>query len=245
MGGQLLIGAVIGGVIGFLFGIRGPKAAVMQAVLYARDGLARSFIPVMLCLTVLMLVFNLTCYLKLRKLVLECAECEDDEVCDRLEDRTDLVSTISLTGNGIFYILIFFNFGVRCILFDNSGVWELVVFVAAILMYPLFYILTINVLKKHDPSKRGNPGKMSFQKDWLESCDEAEKMKIYKVGYQSHIVSAHILVIGFCSTLICSMIFDLGTFPAFATAVMWLVNTVMNGYYSIRSRREKIDIGPQ
>ena len=59
----------------------------------------------------------------------------------------------------------------------------LIVFIAwmSILQYQI-----INYTKMLNPEKRGNVLETNFQKEWFESCDEAEKDLIGKAAYASY-----------------------------------------------------------
>ena len=44
----------------------------------------------------------------------------------------------------------------------------------------------VNYIKEHNPEKRGSVYQVSFNKKWLESCDEAERLYIYRSGYTGY-----------------------------------------------------------
>ena len=39
------------------------------------------------------------------------------------------------------------------------------------------------------PEKKGDPASRKFQKEWLESCDEAERAMIYQSAYKSYMTA--------------------------------------------------------
>lgn len=239
MGGKLLFGAVIGGIIGYMFG-NSDSAVVEETANYLLDMTVKAYRPVMMILTLCMLLLNLLSFFKLRSCVLQAEVCQDEEKSDLLDDKIDLISTLSLSGNGVFYIFLFFNYVLSYIRGDQADIINVLFFIVPILMYPIFYILIVNLLKRHDPSKKGVPGSRRFQKDWMESCDEAEKMRIFRISYQTNIASCYIISIGFCATAILALLFPVGVFALFITALMWLAQTIINGYYNIKSQKEKM-----
>ncbi|WP_230397698.1 DUF3169 family protein [Novisyntrophococcus fermenticellae] len=239
MGGKLLLGAVIGGIIGYMFG-DSDSAAVEETANYLLDMTVKAYRPVMMILTLCMLLLNLLFFLKLRFCVLQAEVCRDEEKSDLLDDKIDRISTLSLSGNGVFYILLFFNYVLSYSRGERTDIMNVLLFIVPVLIYPVFYILIVNLLKRHDPSKKGVPGSMRFQKDWMESCDEAEKMRTFRVSYQTNIASCYIISIGFCTTAILALLFPVGVFALFITALMWLAQTIINGYYNIKSQKEKM-----
>lgn len=238
MGGKLLVGAVIGGIIGGVFGNRNMYAWFQSAADSFLEMIVINYVAIMVVLAIAMLILNLGCYVKLKSYCKEAIETEDEESCDVLDDKIENITTVSLNGNGFFFILLFMIFVLNCNLGGVQGWSTILLYFIPVLMYPLFYILTIGVLKKYDPSKNGNPGSMSFQKDWLESCDEAEQMQIYKLGYQCHKGSSYILVFGFAFTAITALIFNVGAFAILITGGMWLIQTVVSGYYNIKYKKK-------
>lgn len=239
MGGKLLFGAVIGGIIGVLFGDRKMYGWIQSAANSFLEMIVINYVAVMVVLAIAMLILNLSCYVRLRAYCKEAVETDDEERCDVLDDKIEIITTVSLNGNGFFFILIFMIFVLNYNLGGVQGWSTILLYFLPVLMYPLFYILTIGELKKHDPSKSGNPGSMSFQKDWLESCDEAEQMQIYKLGYQCHKGSSYILVLGFGFTAITALIFDVGAFAILITGGMWLIQTVVSSYYNIKYKKKR------
>lgn len=238
MGGKLLFGALLGGIIAILFADEKMYERFQLTADSLLDMLVINYVPIMVVLAIGMLILNLVCYVKLRSYVKEAVETDDEERCDVLDDQIDIISAVSLNGNGIFFILIFMMFVLNYYLNGAQNMTSLLLFIP-VLMYPLFYILTIGVLKKYDPSKNGNPGSMRFQKDWMESCDEAEKMQILTIGYQSFKSSSYIITLGFAFTAIVALIFRVGAFAILITGGMWLIQTIVSGYYNIKYKKKK------
>ena len=239
MGGKILLGAVIGGIIGYMFG-DSDSTAVEETANYFLDMTVNAYRPVMIIVTLCMLLLNLLCFFKLRSCVLQAEGCKDEEKSDLLDDKIDLISTLCLSGNGVFYILLFFTYALSYIRGDETDIMKVFLFIVPVLIYPTFNILIINLLKRHDPSKKGVPGSMCFQKDWMESCDEAEKMRTFRTSYQTNIASCYIISIGFCATAILALFFPVGVFALFITALMWLAQTIITAYYDIKSKKEKM-----
>lgn len=238
IGGKMLFGGLIGGAIGILFAIEDTAKSVENAADYLLNLLVKNYIPVMLVLSLGMLVLNLICYYKLKTYVKAADGIEDEEAFDEIDNNIDIMSTLAITGNSVFFVLVFMNFAINLSLGARDG--RLIIYFLPVLMYPFFYVLIVNILKKYDPSKKGNPGTMRFQKDWINSCDEAEKMRIFKSGYQSNQASSIITTIGFGTTAVLANIFDVGTFACFITGIMWLLQCIANGYYTIKCQKDRL-----
>lgn len=240
MGGKMLTGGIVGGVVAMVFEWRNMRGIILGIGNSFEEFLTRQFFWIIGTLGILMLVFNLSCYLKLKGLVHEAENLEEDGALDLVDCRIELLSAAALYGNCILFILVFMLYVVKALSNTGSNAASTLMFMAIVVIYPVFYILIINQLKKYDPSKQGNPGSMKFQKDWIASCDEAEKMREYKVGYQSAQFGGKLLAIGFAATAISAMLMEAGTCAVYFTGSMWLIYMAVSGYYAIKSQKDKI-----
>ena len=57
---------------------------------------------------------------------------------------------------------------------------------AELTLVVIFQRLVVNFYKEHNPEKQGSVYQMNFNKVWLKSCDEAEKLHIYQAGYTAY-----------------------------------------------------------
>ena len=85
----------------------------------------------------------------------------------------------------------------------------------------------VSLEKKLNPEKRGNVLDIKFQSKWLESCDEAEKLTIYKAAYDSFKISTYVfggaLIIAILAEFVCRT----GIFPIILVSVMWLIQLIV------------------
>ena len=82
--------------------------------------------------------------------------------------------------------------------------------------------------------KRGDVGDARFTQKWLESCDEAEQMVIYKASYSSFIAMKTLLPLLEAAALFGKLMFDTGNFPIVLICIAWGVNA---GVYCFGSMR--------
>lgn len=75
----------------------------------------------------------------------------------------------------------------------------------------VFQRRVVNFYKEHNPEKRGSIYQVNFNKVWLESCDEAEKLFIYRAGYKAYRVGYYT----------CIILWVLATLGAMAGIVSW------------------------
>ena len=86
--------------------------------------------------------------------------------------------------------------------------------------------LMVDLEKEMNPSKRGSVYDAKFRDKWEESCDELEKIIIYKSAYKAYKTTALTCVILWIVTATLSIAFKTGPLPSVAVTVIWLVQTV-------------------
>ena len=86
--------------------------------------------------------------------------------------------------------------------------------------------LMVDLEKEMNPSKRGSVYDAKFRDKWEESCDELEKIIIYKSAYKAYKTTALTCVILWIVTATLSIAFKTGPLPCIAVTVIWLVQTV-------------------
>ena len=86
--------------------------------------------------------------------------------------------------------------------------------------------LMVDLEKEMNPSKKGSVYDAKFRDKWEESCDELEKIIIYKSAYKAYKTTALTCVILWIVTATLSIAFKTGPLPSIAVTVIWLVQTV-------------------
>lgn len=119
------------------------------------------------------------------------------------------------------------EYGVRMLI---SSIFFLVsVFVAVFLQRRV-----VNFVKGMNPEKKGDVLSMHFQKEWINSCDELEKMQIYKSAYKSFTVMQNVFVVAFALVMFSSLYFNVSAFTYFIVMALWLS---MNLIYTVESMK--------
>lgn len=86
--------------------------------------------------------------------------------------------------------------------------------------------LMVDLEKEMNPSKKGSVYDAKFRDKWEESCDELEKIKIYKSAYKAYKTTAMTCMVLWVVTACLSIAFKTGPLPSIAVTVIWLVQTV-------------------
>lgn len=126
---------------------------------------------------------------------------------------------------------------------DQYGV---ILFPACILIFILGYVWiffvnyrVVKLEKQINPEKRGSVFDVKFQKQWLESCDEAEKLMVYRCGFRAYQVGNKVCMGLWLVALFLQLWADTGLFPVLSICVIWFSMVAAYVLASIRLERHK------
>lgn len=154
---------------------------------------------------------------------------EDEAVSDTIDRKLSVVIWITSAMLIISYFLIAATYSGGFAIFDDGE--RSVVFFVGVAAFCMMLVEAVILLQKCvDAAKQMNPEKkasvydMRFQRKWMDSCDEAEKMMIGKCAFKAY--SATNMV---CSALsivlaLCALLFGIGWLPSLTVCLVWMVN---------------------
>lgn len=82
---------------------------------------------------------------------------------------------------------------------------------------------------------------MKFQKQWLESCDEAEKMLIYQSGYRTYCFMSVLLPFLTVVTMLGHLFYNTGLLAIFVVGFLWIAMVSSYCYFCTVSRKRKLN----
>lgn len=97
-----------------------------------------------------------------------------------------------------------------------------VLFLINMIIIMILQKLTIDCFKKLNPEKRGNVFDTEFHKDWLASCDEAQKEAVFEAGYRAFRATNNACLVLWLITLVSMLMFDIGILPSVCIFVIWM-----------------------
>ena len=153
---------------------------------------------------------------------------ETEEVIDEIEKKLNysiipinilMIADVFFYG-AMIYIVMYTDLG-------NSKGDELFAFATGVFLatYALMVILNkliVDLVKKLNPEKKGSIFDVNFVKEWEASCDEAERLTMYKAAYKAyHVVNITCGVmwgVAFAGMLL----FQAGLLPMFCVTTIWV-----------------------
>lgn len=152
------------------------------------------------------------------------------------------LSIVLVLSNLVFILsLFFFAAGFEYTIgSDNAGLVAqiccLVGFIITLAQSMILSSKVVNVYKELNPEKQGSVYAMDFGKQWENSCDEAEKLLIYKAAFGAYNFcnSFYIVIWLFC--IFGNEVWHFGLMPATIITIVWLLNFISyqayGAYYS-------------
>ncbi|MCD8385104.1 MAG: DUF3169 family protein [Clostridiales bacterium] len=91
----------------------------------------------------------------------------------------------------------------------------------------------VDQLREQNPEKQGSVYQFNFQKVWLQSCDEAEQLQIYRAGYRAYQAGVYTCLGLWLAVVIANLMGWLRWDSIFLVGVIWLV---LQSVYAWNSR---------
>ena len=151
---------------------------------------------------------------------------EDEELFESMDGELSIAVLILNISTILFMILLAIS-SIKAI----SLTWENVsIYLAAIVVNLVVETIAnnriVNLAKELNPEKKGSTYDMKFQKKWFDSCDEAEKMSIYKASHAAYKAVITTCTVLWFICLFCMTLFKCGLMPVVLVGVIWMVATV-------------------
>lgn len=170
---------------------------------------------------------------------------EDDNSIDKIEENLSYLSIISSVINIICFF--FIGIGAMLIPFDdingNLSFTKAICFFIGIILCVTSNILIqkkiINLQKEINPLLNGSVYDINFAKKWLDSCDEFEKLGVYKSSYKAFTCVSRTCIILWLFCIIGYDLWNFGIMPMVIVTTIWLVQTISYSMESIKYLKSK------
>jgi hypothetical protein len=203
----------------------------------AKEFLVRSIPGVFIIVSVFGIILPLVSFLKCYAMYKELQnDKENDDLWDTLEECLNQPMILS----NAFFMVILCLF-LCCLITGYQDEYPSAVLITIYLLFAATCVTgilipkrTLDIEKKLNPEKQGNVLDVEFQKVWLNSCDEAQKMMVYKAGYKAFQSTNAACLILILVAFICSLTFQTDLVALIFVCMIWFVN---NMSYMIRAAK--------
>lgn len=154
---------------------------------------------------------------------------ENEEISDAIDKKLSIIIWITSAALILSYFLIAASYSGGFETFENKN--SIVSFIVGVVGFFAIMIETVIIQQKCvDATKKMNPEKTAsvydtkFQKKWMDSCDEAEKIIIGKCAFKAYAATNAICSVLSIVLAICALVFGVGFLPSLAVCLIWIVN---------------------
>lgn len=106
----------------------------------------------------------------------------------------------------------------------NMYVLAIVTFLVILAEGVIIQQKVVDITKIMYPEKTASVYDLKFQKKWVDSCDEAEKIMIGRCAFEAFKVTNSVCGALSIILAISALMFDIGFLPSFVVCLIWLVN---------------------
>ena len=224
----MVISLLVGGSIGFCTAKYGVNS--LTGGLKSAGAFFGTFIApwLMLIIAIIMPVICVLVYRSAKKLV-SYWDGENEEISDTIDKKLSIVIWVTSAALILSYFLIAALYSGGFETFQNEN--NIVLFFIGITAFFAIMIEAVIIQQKCvDAAKKTNPEKTAsiydpkFQKKWMDSCDEAEKIMICKCAFKAFDATNSVCTVLSIALAICALIFGIGFLPSLAVFLIWIVN---------------------
>lgn len=224
----MVIGLLAGGSIGFCaakYGLNTLAGGMKSVGLFFGTYIA----PWLMLMTAV--IVPVVCVLVYRsaKKLLSSWDGENEEVSDTIDKKLSIVIWITSAALILSYFLIAASYSGGFDTFENeNNIVLLFIGIAAFFTIMIEAVVIqqkcVDAAKKTNPEKTASVYDPKFQKKWMDSCDEAEKIMIGKCAFKAYAATNAVCMVLSIVLAICVLTFGIGFLPSLAVCLIWIVN---------------------
>ncbi len=228
--GVIVVAAIFGGFLGGAGNFLGEgRAWELLTAIYNQFIFIAPFLSVPMVLVAWIVTGVL--YLQARKLYRSWEEDNEEQM-----KVIELKLSYALALSSVIMIIGYFLFPIGLLGLDTLDPYNILTAVGILmalfgLIFTIIYVTyfqkkIIDMEREMNPEKQGSVFEFKFQDKWEASCDEAEKLMIYKSAYQAYKTTSYWCMGLWLFCVIGIFSFHFGIMPLTMVSVIWLVMTV-------------------
>lgn len=239
----IIIGAIVGWILGFMS--VHLKEFLGSSVPRLITNIFEIITPfASLTLSILLIIVSQIIYKDSRKKYALWKEAnDDDDTIDKIEIKLSYI--LLFTSINTILGFFFFGIGVMLVPFDNvdGGLSHIKVicfilgFVISIASSILIQKKIVNLEKEINPLLKGSVYDAKFTKKWIDSCDEAIRLGIFKSAYKAFSSVSITCLILWVFCILGYGLWNFGIMPMVMVTIIWLVQTISYCRESIKQSK--------
>lgn len=170
---------------------------------------------------------------------------EDEELLEQIDHKLSTVLWVSSGAMILSWVFLAATYSGGVEMMENENlVFRLISGVVAFLVIFVETLLlqqkTVDAAKQTNPEKTASVYDTKFQKKWMDSCDEAEKIMIGKCAIKAFAATNTVCTVLAVVLGVSALVFNTGFLPSFGVCLIWFVN--QSAYYKEAMRYSKSGI---
>lgn len=224
----MLLSLIVGGAVGF-FSAKFSLNALSDSLKSAGTFFGVYIAPyLMLAMSIVIPVVCILLY-KSAKKILSSWDGEDEDVYNAADKKLSVIMWITSAALILSFFLITASYSVGFSAFESKRhtlpvLVGIASFFAILIEAVLIQQKCVDAVKAMNSEKTASVYDTKFQKKWLDSCDEAEKIMVGKCSYKAYAATNTVCLILSVVLAVCALTFETGFLPSLAVCLIWLVN---------------------
>jgi len=233
-----LLGAFLGGILGF--GSSLANFFLSETVEGLRLSVLKASPVLLVAVCILSLLLSLALLLQGKRIIRDW-DNEDEAVYRRFE--LALGRSMAASSIGVILTLIFFGLAasacVQALIDAKLFLSCALILVLTNVLLPFIQRQCVEQLKNQNPEKKGDALELHFQKKWLESCDEQERMSSYRAAFKAFSLLSPVALVVFVILFLMVFQYKIGFLPFLIAGVMWLIPTCIYMHESLKEQHQE------
>jgi hypothetical protein len=147
---------------------------------------------------------------------------EAPEKADRLLSHYVILTNVLMILSWLLFALFVWGTAAEA----DPGFAFIILFVVSNIALIFIQRVAVQLVKKINPEKQGEVLDLHFQKEWVSSMDEMEKVMLYKASYKAFRATTITCMALWIVCIIGELAFSWGLIPAVLVTIIWLVSTL-------------------
>ena len=233
----IIICGFLGGLAGFLLNY--PGFDIVDSVQLLQNNILAYGLYISSAGSVVLMLITALFYLSAKNTYRQL-ETNDS---DALYEKADHLCDTGIIFGNITLIFTFAFYGINVSGIHNNSstslLWALAAFLLPVIFCVIFQILFVNLTKKMNPEKQGNPLDLNFKKIWINSNDEAEKFILYKAAYKTFQIMQMAFLIVMVLLMFAALTTPIGAFPFMIIGILWGLQSTLCCIFSMNLQKSK------
>lgn len=154
---------------------------------------------------------------------------ENEEISDTVDKKLSVAIWVASVALILSYFLIAASYSGGFDTFENKNSTvlffiDITAFFAIMIEAVIIQQKCVDAAKKTNPEKTVSVYDPKFQKKWMDSCDEAEKIMIGKCAFKAYAATNAVCTVLSIVLAICALVFGIGFLPSLVVCFIWIVN---------------------